>query len=92
MPTGVHELFIDGTEDAIRSQLKEIHSRSHSAASFTQKSKHESGASFWHDYTQYPGVTIKVAYSHKRKRLAHLAEDYLLDSNASVRVVVRVGH
>lgn len=24
MPTGVHELFIDGVEDAIRSQLKAI--------------------------------------------------------------------
>jgi hypothetical protein len=37
MPTGVHELFIDGVEDAIRSQLKAIRSRSDRAALFTQK-------------------------------------------------------
>ena len=37
MPTGVHELFIDGVEDAIRSQLKVIRSGSDRAALFTQK-------------------------------------------------------
>jgi len=52
------------------------------------KSKHEPDASFWHDDAQYPGVIIEVAYSQKRKRLGRLAEDYLLDSDASVRVVV----
>ena len=52
------------------------------------KSKHEPDTSFWHDDAQYPGVIIEVAYSQKRKRLARLAEDYLLDSDASVQVVV----
>jgi hypothetical protein len=52
------------------------------------KSKHEPDASFWHDDAQYPGVIIEVAYSQKRKRLCRLAEDYLLDSDASVQVVV----
>jgi hypothetical protein len=109
MPTGVHELFIDGVEDAIRSQLKEIRSGLDPAASFARKVraarstkiyfpvddvpynvelKHEPDASFWHDDAQYPGVIIEVAYSQKRKRLARLAEDYLLDSDASVRGVV----
>lgn len=109
MPTGVHELFIDGVEDAIRSQLKEIRSGSDTAALFSQKvraarstdiyfpvdgvphtvnSKHAPDASFWHDDAQYPGVIIEVAYSQKKKRLDRLAEDYLLDSDASVRVVV----
>jgi hypothetical protein len=37
MPTGVHELFIDGVEDAIRSQLKAIRSGSGNAARFAQK-------------------------------------------------------
>ncbi|KAF2181492.1 hypothetical protein K469DRAFT_691976 [Zopfia rhizophila CBS 207.26] len=37
MPTGVHELFIDGVEDTIRSQLKAIRSGSGKAASFAQK-------------------------------------------------------
>ena len=52
------------------------------------KSKHEPDASFWQDNAKYLGVIIEVAYSQKRKRLARLAEDYLLDSNASVQAVV----
>ncbi|KAF2176017.1 hypothetical protein K469DRAFT_743120 [Zopfia rhizophila CBS 207.26] len=52
------------------------------------KSKHEPDASFWHDDAQFPGVIIEVAYSQKKKRLSRLAEDYLLDSDASVQVVV----
>jgi hypothetical protein len=52
------------------------------------KSKHEPDASFWHDDAQYPGVIIEVAYSQKWKRLGRLAEEYLLDSDASVQVVV----
>ena len=52
------------------------------------KSKYEPDASFWHDDAQYPGVIIEVAYSQKRKRLCRLAEEYLLDSDASVQVVV----
>jgi hypothetical protein len=32
-------------------------------------------------------VIIEVAYSQKRKRLSRLAEDYLLDSDATVQVV-----
>jgi hypothetical protein len=51
------------------------------------KSKYDPDASFWHDEAQYPGVIIEVAYSQKR-RLDRLAEDYLMDSDASVRVVV----
>jgi len=53
-----------------------------------RKSKHEPDASFWHDSAQYPGVIIEVAYSQKRKRLDRLAEDYHLDSDASVQAVV----
>ena len=109
MPTGVHEVFIDGVEDAIRSQLKVIRNGSNKAALFAQKvrparstiiylpvedaapetkSRHEPDASFWHDYAKYPGVVIEVSYSQKRKSLSRLAEDYLLDSNASIQVVV----
>jgi hypothetical protein len=109
MPTGVHELFIDGVEDAIRSQLKAIRSGSGNAARFAQKvrparstgiefpvenappgrkSKYEPDASFWHDDAQYPGVIIEVAYSQEKKRLSRLAEDYLLDSDANIRIVV----
>ena len=54
----------------------------------SSKSKYEPDASFWHDDAQYPGVIIEVAYSQKKKRLGRLAENYLLDSDASVRAVV----
>ena len=52
------------------------------------KSKHEPDASFLHEDALYPGVIIEVSYSQKRKKLGRLAEDYLLDSEASVQVVV----
>lgn len=109
MPTCVHELFIEGVEDAIRSRLKTIRSGTGDAARFADqvrparsteiyfpaengspntKSKYEPDTSFWHDDAQYPGVIIEVAYSQQKKRLDRLAENYLLDSDASVQVVV----
>lgn len=109
MPTGLHELFLNGVEDAIRSYLKAIRSEPGRAACFAlkvrpvrsteiyfpvenapsnTKSKYESDASFWHDDARYPGVIIEIPYSQKKKRLDRLAEDYLMDSDASVRVVV----
>ncbi|KAF7511004.1 hypothetical protein GJ744_005550 [Endocarpon pusillum] len=94
MPTGVHELFIDSVKDAIRNRLKAIYSSSQAATlpvgdiPHGTISKHSPDASFWHDDAQYLGVIIEVAYSQKRKTLARLAEVYLLDSDASVQVVV----
>ena len=52
------------------------------------KSKYEPDASFWHDAARDPGVIIKVAYSQRKKRLDRLAENYLMDSDTGVRVVV----
>ena len=52
----------------------------------SRKSKYD--ASFWHDDAQYPGVIIEAAYSQNKKELGRLAEDYLLDSDANVRVVI----
>jgi hypothetical protein len=58
------------------------------ASASSSKSKYEPDASFWHDDAQYPGVIIEVAYSQKKTRLGRLAENYILDSDASVRAVV----
>lgn len=58
------------------------------ASSTKNSSKYEPDASFLHEEAQYPGVIIEVAYSQKKKRLERLARDYILDSDASVRVVV----
>ncbi|KAA8627250.1 Z1 domain containing protein [Pyrenophora tritici-repentis] len=57
-------------------------------SALSSKSKYEPDASFKHKDAQYPGVIIEVAYSQKKKRLVRLAENYLLDSDANVRVVV----
>ncbi|KAI9695105.1 MAG: hypothetical protein M1820_008909 [Bogoriella megaspora] len=51
-------------------------------------SEYQPDASFWHSNARYPGVIIEVAYSQKKKRLGRLAENYLLDSNTSIRAVV----
>ncbi|KAH7548751.1 hypothetical protein J3E72DRAFT_399395 [Bipolaris maydis] len=109
MPTGIHELFIDRVEDAIRCWLRTIRDQPGNAAGFAHKvrparstaiyfpvdnslcnakSKHEPDASFWHEDAQYPGVIVEVSFSQKREALERLAETYLLDSDASVRVVV----
>ena len=52
------------------------------------KSKHEPDASFCHTDARYPGVIIEVAYSQKKKSLSRLAEDYLLDSDTGIQVVI----
>ncbi|KAI2479408.1 hypothetical protein Ptr902_08673 [Pyrenophora tritici-repentis] len=57
-------------------------------SALSSKSKYEPDASFKHKDAQYPGVIIEVAYSQKKKRLVRLAENYVLDSDANVRVVV----
>ena len=53
-----------------------------------KKSRYEPDASFWHKDARYPGVIIEVAYSQKKKRLHRLADDYLLDSDANIRLVI----
>jgi hypothetical protein len=57
-------------------------------SSSNAKFKNDPDASFWHNDAEYPGVIIEVSYSQKRKALGRLAETYLLDSDASVQVVV----
>jgi len=58
--------------------------------STSSKSKYEPDASFRHKGAQYPGVIVEVAYSQKKPRLDRLAENYILDSDASIRAVICV--
>lgn len=102
MPTRRHDRFLIVVEDDIRRQLGTIQNGSGKKAEFAQKvrparsteihfdtgSKSEPDASFWHKDARYPGVIVEVAYSQKQKRLGRLAENYILDSDANVRVVV----
>ncbi len=50
--------------------------------------KYDPDASFWHDDAKHPGVIVEVTYLQKKRRVAWLAEAYLLDSDANIRVVV----
>ncbi|KAL9620567.1 MAG: hypothetical protein Q9160_004928 [Pyrenula sp. 1 TL-2023] len=104
MPLSLHERFCHLVEREIERQLTSIRCESGSAATFAQKvcelrstsvffpsiskSKHDPDSSFQHRDAKYPGVIIEVSYSQKRKSLRRLAEDYLLDSNANIQVVV----
>ena len=50
--------------------------------------QHEPDASFGHKDAKYPRVVIEISYSQKRKDLSRLADDYILESNGNVRIVV----
>lgn len=58
------------------------------ASTLSSKSKYEPDASFRHEDAQYPGVIFEVAYSQNKTCLGRLADNYILDSDASVRAVV----
>jgi hypothetical protein len=45
-------------------------------------------AMFKHCDAHWPGVIIEVSYSQKTKAIPHLADDYILETNGSVRLVV----
>jgi hypothetical protein len=51
-------------------------------------SRREPDASFRHIDAEYPGVVIEVSYSQKRDDLPRLADDYLLGSDGSTRVLI----
>ncbi|KAJ5456226.1 hypothetical protein N7530_011500 [Penicillium desertorum] len=45
-------------------------------------------ALFIHEHAKYPGVIIEVCYSQKVRAAADLADEYILDTNASVNAVI----
>ncbi|KAL6711565.1 hypothetical protein ACN47E_004499 [Coniothyrium glycines] len=105
MPTGVHEFLIDLVEDDIRNQLRAIHERSSSAAHFAEsirparsteirfansKSRFHPDISFGHKDARFPGLVVEVAFSQEYKHLRRLAENYILDSDANIRIVVGI--
>ncbi|EAL86725.1 uncharacterized protein AFUA_7G08520 [Aspergillus fumigatus Af293] len=53
-------------------------------------STREPDASFGHPKAQYPGVVIEICYSQKRRDVALLADDYILNTDGSIKVVVCV--
>lgn len=51
-------------------------------------SRREPDASFGHRQALYPGVIVEVCYSQKSKRISRLADEYILNTDGSVNVVV----
>jgi len=104
MRTGTHEKFIASVVAEIVHQLNSIASRQGPSAAFAQKvrncasttitfddpdyGRHDPDASFGHAKACFPGVVVEVSFSQKRKDLPRLADDYILGSNGSIRVVV----
>ncbi len=50
--------------------------------------KREPDAEFKHDDAHWPGVVIEVSYSQKTKALPRLADNYILETDGNIRVVV----
>ncbi|EKV12111.1 hypothetical protein PDIG_46470 [Penicillium digitatum PHI26] len=51
-------------------------------------SRREPDASFGHRQALYPGVIVEVCYSQKSRRISHLADEYILNTDGSVNAVV----
>jgi hypothetical protein len=51
-------------------------------------SRREPDASFGHRQAHYPGVIVEVCYSQKKRRVAHLADEYILNTDGSVNTVL----
>lgn len=105
MPTGVHEFFIDKVENDIRRKLEAISNEPGRTSQFaenirparsteirfaTSESRCHPDISFGHKDARFAGVIVEVACSQKYKHLRRLAENYLLDSDANIRVVVGI--
>ncbi|KAJ5572138.1 hypothetical protein N7535_005798 [Penicillium sp. DV-2018c] len=52
------------------------------------RSERHPDASFKHKQAKYPGVIIEVCYSQKIRAAADLADDYILNTNGSVKAVI----
>ncbi|KAJ6160271.1 hypothetical protein N7470_004879 [Penicillium chermesinum] len=51
-------------------------------------SRREPDASFGHRQAHFPGVIMEVCYSQKSRCISHLADEYILNTDGSVNVVV----
>lgn len=54
----------------------------------TKYYRREPDASFGHRQARYPGVILEVCYSQKSREIPYLADDYILNTDGNVKVVV----
>jgi hypothetical protein len=104
MPSGIHEIFLSFVTDEISAQLHLIRFQQGQPADFAREiaslrsitvnfddpyyGPHDPDSSFGHSRAIYPGVVIEVSYTQRRKDLRRLADDYILGSSGSIRVLV----
>lgn len=50
--------------------------------------RHNPDASFIHDDEPWPGVILEVSFSQNLKDLSYIADDYILETEGDIRVVV----
>ena len=106
MPRLLHEQLAASVAEDLKWQLKSIASGAGPAATFAQQimntlsatieftssaaTKHSPDGSFKLVEAKHPGVVIEVSYSQKRKDLPLLADDYILGSRGSIKVVIGI--
>ncbi len=52
------------------------------------KMRRDPDYSFKHYEARWPGVVLELSYPAKRRALPHLADDYLLETNGDIRILV----
>jgi hypothetical protein len=106
MPGSFHESFVFHITQEFLSQLHTISQGSSPSAIFagniensapaeisfeeTGYGSHQPDAAFQHFDAQYPGVVLELSYSQKKNDLSRLAHEYILGSDADIRVVIGI--
>jgi hypothetical protein len=106
MPGSLHESLGSYITQEILRQLGTIAQSSDPSAKFagniensasaeinfedTEYGSHQPDASFQHFEAQYPGVILELSYSQKKQDLSRLANEYILGSDADIRVVIGI--
>ncbi|MCJ1467824.1 hypothetical protein MMC07_006449 [Pseudocyphellaria aurata] len=106
MPSAVHEILAIDITQEILGQLRAIAQSGGPSAIFAGKIKtiasttlefgdpefgpHDPDTSLAHFEADYPSVILEVSYPQKRKDLSRLADEYILGSDANIRVVIGI--
>ncbi|KAG9229628.1 hypothetical protein BJ875DRAFT_488739 [Amylocarpus encephaloides] len=106
MPGSLHESFVFLIAQDILRQLHTIGQGSSPSAIFagdiensasaeisfkeTGYGSHQPDIAFQHFEAQYPGVIVELSYSQKKGDLSRLAHEYILGSDADIRVMIGI--
>lgn len=105
MPTSVHEGLIQFLGSEIMGQLRKIRDTTHGSAALLLGKiesmgstsihlddgvRHDPDAQFRHEDACYPGVVIEVANTQQKKNLPRLADDYIVQSSGSIKMVIGI--